>query len=513
MPSYSTILLPPILDYSYPGFDYNQTLKFNIRLSVGNNMTQVDHAQIRFVGLDDNMNALNIETNPAKLYFVSLKGEPWDGNKEDYKAGDIVYYNDFVYRCVYTYDESVTEPVIPTNTDYWERIGSDDSVNIIVDPFVNEKNIFSTDADGTFYPRYYKIQVRLSEAHYDPALGQNVPTDWIDENLVYTSEWSNSATIKSVRKPLVKIDFLYQKDEPVIIEDPYMVYHATYETDDVNETLQSYQYQLYSGETGELLEDSGIVYISEYEVPVIQYSFQYQSINLQTYLVSLRITTESGYSQEVRYQTKVELPSIKLYNSFTIRENEDKAYNRLKISANQVTLVALPNDVNPNNWLQDNTMIALGEGSYTHYRIDEGTVETPHGWKIPYNSFCAQFSFTNYQGKIHLRGKDAVSDEGCLVTVRDSNSDTMKYNVGAVYRPETNETEFILKEEIKSNFKYNIINYYFASLPGDLRQGQDKETYIMFDRTGGNMRFEVNQWATNDFRPNTGGEVIYYGEQ
>ena len=79
MPQFSKTLLPPILEYTYPAFKYEEStgegvnVEFPASLSITNTLDEVDHIQIRIVSLNTNKNGLNPKIFPTGLYFMSLE--------------------------------------------------------------------------------------------------------------------------------------------------------------------------------------------------------------------------------------------------------------------------------------------------------------------------------------------------------------------------------------------------------------------------------------------------------
>ena len=69
----NSILMPPILEFNYPSFDMEKdSVIFIGKLSINNNLKQVDHIQVKLLQQDDNKNGLNTELFPKNIYFINV---------------------------------------------------------------------------------------------------------------------------------------------------------------------------------------------------------------------------------------------------------------------------------------------------------------------------------------------------------------------------------------------------------------------------------------------------------
>ena len=67
----NSILMPPILEFNYPSFDMEESsVTFIGKISINNNLSQVDHIQVKILQQDDGKNGLNTELFPENIYFI-----------------------------------------------------------------------------------------------------------------------------------------------------------------------------------------------------------------------------------------------------------------------------------------------------------------------------------------------------------------------------------------------------------------------------------------------------------
>ena len=475
---------------------------------------QLDHVQIKIVAIDSNKNGLNPKTNPAGIYFISLNNKKWR-NYEEYQIGDLVNLDDKLYKCLKPHvSNMLLQPGSSRSEGYWDKIGENIYLKLTLKTLIEsvatkeKANIF--DINGILYPQFYKMQIRLgintNPNPYDESWGQVPAEGWINNNATYFSEWSNSARVKTVKKPELAIITNEVKPFPYmnILDRPQVLWHGAYSPmEDNNESLQAYSFKLYEykdEKVGALLEEQPLTYIEQYEIPSPQYQFKYVMEAQNEYVIRFHIVSSSGYEDYIDYVIRAGFPKIRLHNVFNVKENDEKAYIRLKIFVKQIQLIPTEG-INEDNWLSDQSMIDLGEGSYTHYKLTDGKIITPDYWIIPYNNFTLQISITNFQEKIQTKAQTCFIDNNHLFAIGSKDVYGSDYKGGVYYNERIGKTVFILKEELKLVGKQNsIINYYYQYYEEDLRKIEDKEFFILIIKDGGRTKFEINQWLTNNWQ-------------
>ena len=451
MPQFSTTLLPPILEYTYPAFRYegdygeNVDVIFPASLSITNTLDQVDHIQIRIVSLNTNKNGLNPELFPRGLYFVSLKE-----------------YEDFYIK---------------------------------IKTILNDKNIFKT-TEEEVYPSYYKMQIRIGGKdgeEYDPSWGQEVSEEWLNNNQANFSEWSNSSILKTVRKPNFGI-FTLEENFENIITDPNYLWTGYYSTEDNNESLKKYNFQL-KDENYNIIEESPDTYIGEYEKPSLSFKFKEVFENNRQYYLILNIESVTGYKDNVTYILKTNFDYVKIYNIIKIIENDEDAHNLVDVRARQIHLVP---EKTPSNlaWLADQNMNNYGETGVTHYK-NLNKLSASADFSIPYDSFSLLLSITNFQDKIQNRLKKCFIDNNYILYLGQESYFGSEFYLGA-YEKE-GITYFVLKEVFKNQNTFN--NYYIIEEPNEIEQ--NKEYLFIVKKDKGDTIFEIKQWHDNNFE---GGE-------
>ena len=262
----NSILMPPILEFNYPSFDMEKdNVIFIGKLSINNNLKQVDHIQVKLIQQDDGKNGLNQELFPKNIYFIKNESE------------DIFY--------------------------------------IKLNLFFDGNSIFSNSQEELI-PAFYKMQVRLGykdedqlDKMYNEDWGQEPPDNWLDENSDLFSEWSNTSIIKTTFAPTVEIIGL-KKTEINNIDNPYILFNASYISNDSTENIESYKFELLN-EAGIEIEVQNLNYIDDYVTPSINYQIK-SYINKETNYI-LKLTTQSNYglTNTILYQlffTGIEIP-------------------------------------------------------------------------------------------------------------------------------------------------------------------------------------------------------------
>ena len=287
----SSILMPPILEFNYPSFDMNDsTVTFIAKLSINNNLEQVDHIQVKIIQVDDGKNGLNQEEFPYGIYFIK---------------------NELT-----------------------------DIFAIRLNLYLNNKSIFSNSQENLI-PTFYKMQVRIGykdevqiNKMYQEEWGQAPTEEWFNNNGDLMSEWSNTSIIKTTFSPDVNIIGL---DYSGInnIDNPYQLFTGTYKTNDPTENIQSYKFELLN-DREEKVEESDFLYVNDIITPNISYQINSYMKPDSNYL--LKLTTESTYG--FTFTRLYNLHFINFVNNFPlttqIQADNENAFNKIVISYNAV---------------------------------------------------------------------------------------------------------------------------------------------------------------------------------
>ena len=301
MPYYSQ-LFPPVLPPNLPAHDGTQSLRVSFQVSVANTRDQFKHAQVIVHRLDSNANALNTSTYPLGIIFISNSNILYDSTSG-------MYYFDLPAN------------LLPLNS-------------------------------------VYKLQIRVGAQ--DLATVNPLNYIWLNTPSVYElfSEWSTVCLIKPITVPTFDLTGFTSKDgsgnyvQPVYLTDnvvnvantPGFLFIGKYQAQDTNreETLSSYQMILYAGNgttvesSWEVLSDSGVKHIGQYEAQNMQHSFDYVLEKGETYYAKFIVTSKNGYTNSKIYKFLVMYSDIDLYNTFHIYPNEDSSRLTLEVIGKQL---------------------------------------------------------------------------------------------------------------------------------------------------------------------------------
>lgn len=285
----NSILMPPILEFNYPSFDMEESsVTFIGKISINNNLSQVDHIQVKILQQDDGKNGLNTELFPENIYFI--KNE------------------------------------------------STDIFSIRLNLFINDVSIFNNSKEQLI-PSFYKMQVRLGykdetqpEQMYNSEWGQTPPENWLEVNADLFSEWSNTSIIKTTFAPQVSILNLSEL-EINNIDNPYQLFNASYVTTDPTENIQAYRFELLDSKGFEI-EKQELNYVNDYITPSITYQIKSYVKTEENYI--LKLTTEStGYFvTTVLYQIYFTGAQEVFPLSVNITPDNDNALNLIEIKYN-----------------------------------------------------------------------------------------------------------------------------------------------------------------------------------
>lgn len=448
--TFSKTMLPPILNYSYDGFRYESDTGGSVRvelpalLSVTNTVSEIDHLQVRIVSMNSNSRGLNESLFPHNIYFIKFNPSTMSS-------------------------------------------GQGRNFSIVLDTKINGDSIFSIGGEQP-YPSYYRVQVRVKKkgtSDYNIAYGHNPSNEWLNSITSELSEWSNSAVIKTVKKPDVGV-FTLTQDASTVIEKPDYTFQGFYYTDDENEPLVKYQMNLYKN--GALFEKGAQVFIKEYETPYISHKFREVFQNNTPYIIELIVTTGSGYEYSTYYPLSFNLGFTKLYNIFDVEEDNEGAKNILQMFPKQIKLESsIPEE--SLLWLSDSSFNQFGEDGVNHLALRNSKISTPQNFNIPYEDFTILLSTGSLSDKVALSARDSINSDK-LILKADGQLGATKMEVG-IYRTGANSYRFFLREESS-----NLTNYYFYDYSGTLI---NREFIIMIKKHAGDTFFKVRQWTTNVF--------------
>lgn len=259
-------LYPPILDTFMPAFLINSsTASKNIcrvyfSLSQFNTLGQIKNVQIAVRNSSTNLSALNPELYPSEIMIKNL----------------------------------LTDETRTTDDKYYIEIEPTDMIN-----------------ENFIIDQYYRVQLRFTDKDAtDPVLTPTQAIDtWLVANSQYFSEWSTVCLIRGISVPSLSLTNFNDQGEITIqstIAHTQIAGSLTFADEDETETLKSYRIILYDDENTQLL-DSGNIYTSEYtSTNEINYTFNYDFKEDETYHFSLEYTTANLYTESNNYTINVE---------------------------------------------------------------------------------------------------------------------------------------------------------------------------------------------------------------
>lgn len=253
----SSILMPPILEFNYPSFNIERdSVIFIGKLSINNNLKQVDHIQVKILQQDDGKNGLRQDLFPKNIYFIKNESE--------------------------------------------------DIFSIKLNLFSGADSIFSNSGEELI-PSFYKMQVRLGykdenqlDKMYNKDWGQEPPEGWLEENADLFSEWSNTSIIKTTFAPTAEIIGL-KKTEVNNIDNPYMLFNARYVSNDSSENIEAYRFELLD-EKGIEIETQDLTYVKDYVTPSINYQIKSYINKEKNYFLKLTTRSNFGFTTSFLYQ-------------------------------------------------------------------------------------------------------------------------------------------------------------------------------------------------------------------
>ena len=317
MATINSNLYPPIFKQSYmPAFNYKQKCRIYFAISVYNNISELHPTkpvQVIVQNQKTNHYALDDTKYPSGIMLTTLQ-------KDTARAGQDKYYI---------------------------QIAASDIKN------------------GFTLNQYYKVQVRFTGADAATPPSSNTGIDgWLSENIKYFSQWSTVVLIYGISKPAITLTGFDSSKRTVFTStDIPIVGKVTFENSQDKEKLKSYQIHLYDKKTNTLLQDSGIIYINNYQLEnEINYVLKY-NIEISTdYILKINIETNNLYtlSEPVSYTFVVseqEIVPLDIDMQYDI--NDESGFIKIYLK-NKYTI----NDTDKKYTLSNNNILLTGKSLY-----------------------------------------------------------------------------------------------------------------------------------------------------
>lgn len=287
-------LYPPIMMDVIPGFIRTSTCRIYFSISDYNSAKDIANVQVALTNVKTNTSALNTDLYPAEIKLTELL---YDDQKQD----DYCYY-------------------------------------ITISP--------ADLAGGEFLlNQYYKIQLRFTSKDADSVslTGVQQIATWLNNNLMFFSQWSRAGIIRGISRPTLYIDYLDDEDEEEEEESENISLSAplskitgrlTFADEGELDYLASYNVKVYlSKQDNKLIFDSGIQHpIEENEIDCnLLCDLQDQRL----YMIKISYTTNYAYSKQENYiiQVRVESQDLNPFNlTITPTRNEEDGYINLHIT-------------------------------------------------------------------------------------------------------------------------------------------------------------------------------------
>lgn len=310
-------LYPPIFKQSYvPAFIYNQKCRIYFSISMYNNISElhpVKPVQIIVQNQKTNQYVLNETKYPSGIMLTSLQIDSTRQGQDKY---------------------------------YVEILSSD------------IKNGFSLN-------QYYKVQIRLTGAKASTPPANNTGIDsWLSENIKHFSQWSTVVLIYGISKPTISLTgFKTDTRKEFTSSDVSLVGKITFQNENEKEKIRSYRISLYEKNSDILLEDSGNIYVDNYQIDnEINYTLKYNLQEQITYIVKINIETINLYtlSQPVSYRFIITQESSEdLDIQVSYESNNDSGFVKILLG-NKYTV----NDSDQKYTLSNNNLLLTGKSLY-----------------------------------------------------------------------------------------------------------------------------------------------------
>lgn len=486
----SNSILPPILEYSYPSFQYfDDYYEFIIRMSVINDIDDFDFIQVRVVSADSNNEGLNvnnsiIQTLDHTNYYITLpKG-----------AGNANLFGYFEKTNPTSSDAQIT---VHMKTSTSERSGKQSIFNIYVGDVAVASN--------------FKFQCRF---------GKNQEV----------SDWSNAAIIRvntgikiNILPVIVGEDGEEDNIAPITVNQTSILWEGRYETGGNNSDEVVDQYYFTLDDREGVHEESGAILINDYELPSYKYRFRAPLEDGKTYDLTFGIETNYGYSAEITRTVIVDIPYQRTFDVFSVNSNSDLGYNEISIDVKDIFVQTgtrneangfdtltndIPNSQIPDYFLKDDAMNAFvpsGEQVvYSHFRTVPLTSDAQYG---SVTSEDGKFSTSNLEDfsvilsvtniKVYNSELEALRNPCNLFQISNKSNNiisnnSLNINIGAV----GSEDSFYL---IITEEEYGLKNIY--RVRG--LSGGNKELFLILKKKGADLICEAvsgsPKWIDNSF--------------
>lgn len=492
----SNNILPPILEYSYPSFQYfDDYYEFIIRMSVINDINDFDFVQLRVVSADSNNEGLNVNNSIIQLldhtnYYITLP----KGSENENLFG------------------------------YFEKTNpnsSDSQITIHIKTYTQEssgkQSIFNIYSGDIAIASNFKFQCRF---------GKNEEV----------SDWSNAAIVRvntgikiNILPVVIGDDGQEDTSAPITVQQTSILWEGRYETGGNNsdEVVDQYYFTLDDGQG--VHEESGLILIDDYEIPSYKYRFRAPLEDGKTYNLTFGIETNYGYSASITRTVIVDIPYQRTFDIFSVNSNSDFGYNEIAIDAKDIFVQSGLRDKDNNLYditngipssqllryfLKDDSMNAFvpsgEEVVYSHFRM------------VPIDSNEKYGSITSETGKFSTSNKEDFSVILCVTNIetyatelealknpcnlfqisnRNNNiisNNSLNINIGAV--DDGDGMYLIVTEE-----EYGLKNKYRIK---DLSKGY-KELFLVLKKEGPDLICQAisgtPQWIDNNFED--GGDI------
>ena len=243
--------------------------------------------------------------------------------------------------------------------------------------------------------QYYKVQIRFTDAALSKP-DKSIEGQWLAANTAYFSEWSTICLIKGISKPTVTIHNFEKASDDISIaittNTVDFIGSVSFEDPGEEETLRSYRIKLYN-EKDTLLTDSGDIYSSSYNsINQINYTFEYELVDGNSYQIELEITTYNLYTELYRYDFNViQSGSDKLDADISVTPDEEGGYNIIKLIGKTSDIftgnITIRRTSSKSNFLlwEDIHTEAISEGKPLDYTWYDFSIESGVWYK-----YCAQ---------------------------------------------------------------------------------------------------------------------------
>ena len=283
-------LYPPIMMDVIPGFIRTSTCRVYFSISDYNSVKDIANVQVSLVNVRTNISALNTDLYPAGIKLTQLL---YDSQKQD----DYCYY-------------------------------------ITISP--------ADLVDGEFLlNQYYKIQLRFTSKDAEN-ISLNAPqriSTWLNNNLMFFSEWSRAGILRGISRPTLHIDYLDPEDEEsqnISLSAPLskITGQLSFVDNEQSDYLASYDIKVYLSKQGnKLIFDSGTQH--PIEDNTIDCDLLCDFDDQRLYLIQINYTTNHAYSKSEEYIIQVKIQSQDL-NPFNLTinptRNEEDGYINLHIT-------------------------------------------------------------------------------------------------------------------------------------------------------------------------------------